>query len=377
MTQPRQEKKLNHGPKDHTNFGQLAYMNRVRKEIILADEVPPGYVLTTLPNGDVDWLPTGAAAGTVSVFVFRPGGTTSGNVYADWSDLYADLSVVEGLRLVRIDTSLAAATIPSGTYDLEDVTLVGDPDDQRTLVSVADGVTLTNFPRLQDIHFRYLGTSDPLYTVSGSKTLQFINSCLEASGTEPIIDQTGAGAVLEVLMQDRSEYLTGSTTVHSMGTTQSATYLLDEQSGPRANTIDGGVGSSLEFCVRDASATYGYQTSPTYDGTFTVTRKGKSANLETLEVVLEFPDSVAPGTAIDIQAGTYIGGGPATVVGDTITLPRTGAEFAADGAIQVLLNGQNLERGASIGSEEAQWVSTTQLAFSMRIKKGSSIKVVF
>lgn len=377
MTQPRQEKKLNHGPKSHTQFGQLAYMSRVRKEVILADDSAPGEVLTVLPDGTVDWLPVGAASGTVSVFVFRPGGTTAGNVYATWSELYTDLGSVAGPKIVYIDTSLAAATIPSGTYALSEVTIVGDPDDQRTLLSVAEGASFTGFPRLQDIHFRYLGTSAPLYTVSGTKTLQFINACLEASGTEQIIDQTGVGATLTVLMQDRSEYLTGSTTVHTMGTTQSATYLLDEQSGPRANTIDGGVGSSLDFCVRDPSATYGNQTSPTYNGTFTVTRKGKSANLDTLEVVLEFPDTVPIGTAINIQTGVYVGGGPATVVGDTITLPQTGAAFAADGAIQVLLNGQNLERGSMLGSEEAQWVSTTQLAFSMKVKKGSSIKVVF
>lgn len=95
------------------------------------------------------------------------------------------------------------------------------------------------------------------------------------------------------------------------------------------------------------------------------------------EVVLTFPDTVPIGTAFNIQTGVYSGGGPATVAGDSITLPNNGADFVDFGEIQVYLNGQNLEKGASLGSGEAQWVSSTQLALWRKIKKGSTIKVLY
>lgn len=95
------------------------------------------------------------------------------------------------------------------------------------------------------------------------------------------------------------------------------------------------------------------------------------------EVVLTFPDTVPIGTAFNIQTGVYSGGGPATVVGDSITLPNNGTDFVDFGEIQVYLNGQNLEKGASLGSGEAQWVSSTQLSLWRKIKKDSTIKILY
>lgn len=112
----------------------------------------------------------------------------------------------------------------------------------------------------------------------------------------------------------------------------------------------------------------------TYDGTSwtSISAGGTIAR----EATLEFPDTVPAGTAINIQTGVYGGGGPATVFGDTITLPATGAAFKGDGLIQVYLNGQNLYKGSGIGDETANWVSTTQIALDVVIKKFSIIKVV-
>lgn len=95
------------------------------------------------------------------------------------------------------------------------------------------------------------------------------------------------------------------------------------------------------------------------------------------EVVLTFPDTVLADTAINIQTGVYGGGGPATVYGDIIVLPASGVAFKDSGNIQIYLNGQNLFKGDSIGDEEANWVSTTQIAISSKVKKFSTIKVVY
>lgn len=81
------------------------------------------------------------------------------------------------------------------------------------------------------------------------------------------------------------------------------------------------------------------------------------------------------GTALNIQTGA--GGGPATVAGDaTIELPTTGAAFQAAGIIVVYQNGQSLTRGSGLGINEAQWVSTTQIAFDRNIRPGEQIRVV-
>lgn len=101
-----------------------------------------------------------------------------------------------------------------------------------------------------------------------------------------------------------------------------------------------------------------------------------AATVAVEEAVLVFPDAVPAGTAFNIQTGVYGGGGPATVFGDVITLPSSGVTFKGDGRIQIYLNGQNLFKGSSLGDEEANWFSTTQLSLWRTIKKFSTIKIV-
>jgi len=105
-----------------------------------------------------------------------------------------------------------------------------------------------------------------------------------------------------------------------------------------------------------------------------------------LEVVLTFPDTLAPGTAFNIQDGTYAGGGPAVVEGDRpdypyigapgVTLPLTAQDFQDDGRISVILNGQELERGNGTGNGDAVWVSPTQLKITFKtIHTGNQVMV--
>jgi hypothetical protein len=105
-------------------------------------------------------------------------------------------------------------------------------------------------------------------------------------------------------------------------------------------------------------------------------KESTSVGVDSLrEVILTINANLPPLTVINIQTGA--GGGPATVAGDpTIELPATGAEFAAAGIIVVLLNGQSLDRGPGLGLGTAQWVSSTQLAFSKKLKTGEQVRVV-
>ena len=98
------------------------------------------------------------------------------------------------------------------------------------------------------------------------------------------------------------------------------------------------------------------------------------------EVILVFAETVAAGTAINIQTGVYGGGtmSPAVIDGVTnVTLPATGAAFEADGRIVVNLNGQELNKdsGASPGDCLAQWVSATQIKLGIKIKAQGQLLV--
>lgn len=99
---------------------------------------------------------------------------------------------------------------------------------------------------------------------------------------------------------------------------------------------------------------------------------------ELREVVLgPFTAVVAVGTAINIQTGVYAGAGsPAAVAGDTnVVLPATGTAFKDDGRIEVTLNGQELTKGDGSGNGEAEWVSTTQIKLSLKVKPSGAIMV--
>jgi hypothetical protein len=84
-----------------------------------------------------------------------------------------------------------------------------------------------------------------------------------------------------------------------------------------------------------------------------------------LEAVYVFPDEIAPNTSVNVQSGAYMGGGPAVISGDLLSLPSSGAVFRDDGRIFVLLNGQELLRGAFVGQGEAYWISATQIALNL------------
>ncbi len=75
------------------------------------------------------WLRTerGAllAEQAVERFVLQSGGQAAGNVFSDWETLYVRLMATDGPKDVVIDDSFAAlVSLPAGTYDLSETTLI-------------------------------------------------------------------------------------------------------------------------------------------------------------------------------------------------------------------------------------------------------------
>ena len=105
---------------------------------------------------------------------------------------------------------------------------------------------------------------------------------------------------------------------------------------------------------------------------------GGGGNADLDDVVLIFTGATPPivaGTAIDIQTGVHGGAGsPATVKGDTITLPASAALFNSEARIEVSFNGVELDKGTDPGAVE--WVSTTQVRLvSNRIFSGNKLTI--
>jgi len=101
-------------------------------------------------------------------------------------------------------------------------------------------------------------------------------------------------------------------------------------------------------------------------------------SFELREVVLgPFTATVTPGTAINIQTGVYGGAGsPAPVTGDSdVTFPVSGVAFKDDGRIETKLNGQELPKGDGSGNGVAEWVSTTQIKLSIKVKNKDTLLV--
>lgn len=96
------------------------------------------------------------------------------------------------------------------------------------------------------------------------------------------------------------------------------------------------------------------------------------------EVVLgPFVETVAPGTAINIQTGVYAGAfSPVPRTGDLdVTFPAAGVTFKDDGRIEVHLNGQELPKGDGTGNGVAEWVSATQVKLGIKVKNKDTLLV--
>lgn len=122
-------------------------------------------------NGSA-WAPSADAAGTMPTFVFRPGGSASGNVYTDWANLMSTLGTIEGSAWIELDDSLGTVTIPSGTHDLEGrAHLVSKGSTGRTVVYLDSGSILRNAASFNRLAF------DALVTTTGKIDWSAGGSC--------------------------------------------------------------------------------------------------------------------------------------------------------------------------------------------------------
>ena len=87
-----------------------------------------------------------------------------------------------------------------------------------------------------------------------------------------------------------------------------------------------------------------------------------------VEVTQTMTIAVTAATAINIQTG--VGGGPADVDGDVVTLPANASAFNDDAMVEVYMNGNRLHKGVDVF-----WVSTTQLSLACPLRIGGKLTI--
>jgi hypothetical protein len=122
----------------------------------------------------------GSALTFAQSVVWRPGGVSGGNVYATWPEVVAAVAKLNGAVTIGVDTSIAAAVIPTGAWDLRPPGVNGPVEFVNAtkgmaapFVTVANAaVTIHGLSGLQDVAVENRSTSH-LITVDAANKLSF------------------------------------------------------------------------------------------------------------------------------------------------------------------------------------------------------------
>lgn len=127
-------------------------------------------------------VPAGAAT-----VVWRPGGVTSGNVFATWAEVVAKVATMQGAVDIALDTDLnvGQASIPAGNWDLRPAGVSGpvrlvngsklnlDPAIVFPLITIANAaVTIHGLSEIENIAVDNQSTANVI-TVASGEALQF------------------------------------------------------------------------------------------------------------------------------------------------------------------------------------------------------------
>lgn len=144
-----------------------------------------------------------AALASKTTFVYRPGGITANNVFATWAALYAQLTAMEGPKVVQIDDSIVSpAIIPAGTWDLNNCTLIGRVRSLPTNAQCADGCVLQNLAQLDDNVTLISVSTAPVLTLTDGSVLILERGCIISSalGAAPFISAPGPYTTAPVII---------------------------------------------------------------------------------------------------------------------------------------------------------------------------------
>lgn len=132
--------------------------------------------------------PPAPGGSIATTFVFRPGDTTIGNVYDDWTLLMADLATKEGPKIIEFDSRADPNTrcdIPAGTHDLQGNTVLRGRVDLSVKVLMADGAKFLDATALESGLEIWSASTDEVFTWSGARILSLRDRAQLIGGTYP------------------------------------------------------------------------------------------------------------------------------------------------------------------------------------------------
>jgi len=232
--------------------------------------------------------------GTSSVFVFRPGGVASANVYTDWAALYAALNAVQGPRVIEFDDlhDTFPCVIPLGIWNMTDVAWIGTNQSPRTDVTIGEGVFLPGLRSIiGNLDVTFTGNTPPVTDFSDFDTF-FVREggTLICNGTGPFIRVTSPISVV-IVLDDGGTLFKDATPVVDLSVPGSAAFIIALPLGEaQDNTVAGALGSFILAIIGASSGTIS-ELQPSFVGTF-VPNNVTRARLDISPVITSNPGAL-------------------------------------------------------------------------------------
>jgi hypothetical protein len=137
----------------------------------------------------------GGPSGGAQAFLFQPGGAAGGNVYTSWAALAGALAYRSGPKWILVDSSIASAQVPAGSYNVDQCTFLGKSVLTRSLLTFAPGATLTYNVMAVDwaLELQSLNTTSAVVTLASGGETQIRGSSLIAGNASFPFFTTQAG----------------------------------------------------------------------------------------------------------------------------------------------------------------------------------------
>jgi hypothetical protein len=148
------------------------------------------------------FIPGTEVSSVFPAFVYREGGTPSGNVYDTFAAANAAANASPSPKFVVFDASLGTPNIPSGSYDTTGILYVGYilGSNTKVTVTLADGATFPSALALGFKNVHLVNNSGPggIFVVAAGSDFLLDNFDVEEINEVPFFSFSGSNGVLRI-----------------------------------------------------------------------------------------------------------------------------------------------------------------------------------
>jgi hypothetical protein len=161
-------------------------------------------------DGGIIWAPPAPSSATIDGVIFRPGGVAAGNVYTTWATAFAAVDATNGTTILYVDSSLATATVPAGTWNADfALTLKGySPGDTIDSLFMADGAVIENLYKISGLTVMPAAVTTVPFTFADDAILflEELSSIVFQAGALVPAMQAPAGSFLNITSSGNSGF---------------------------------------------------------------------------------------------------------------------------------------------------------------------------